>query len=384
MLTGMRYSHVIAGFIAVLVGYAGSAAIIFQASAAAGATPAQASSWMLALGLGCAISSVYLSLRHKIPVLTAWSTPGAALLVVALPGTSLEQAVGAFVFCGVLLWLTGVTGWFEKLSALIPDALANAMLAGVLFKFGIGIFTSIQMSPVFVAIMGLTYVLARRWAARFAIPLVLLVGLTFAVGTGAFQGLANIPLTLAKPVFVMPEANLSVLIGVGLPLYLVTMSSQNMAGVAVLRGAGYRPPISSALSVTGGLTAILAPFGGFAFNLAAITAAICAGEEAGADKAKRYWAPVISGVMYLLLGLFGTTVVGFFLAAPEVFVATLAGLALLPVIAASLSAALEGRATREAALVTFLTTVSGISFFGVAAPVWALLFGGAVWVLSRR
>ena len=142
MLTGMRYSHVIAGFIAVLVGYAGSAAIIFQASAAAGATPAQASSWMLALGLGCAISSVYLSLRHKIPVLTAWSTPGAALLVVALPGTSLEQAVGAFVFCGVLLWLTGVTGWFEKLSALIPDALANAMLAGVLFKFGIGIFTS--------------------------------------------------------------------------------------------------------------------------------------------------------------------------------------------------------------------------------------------------
>lgn len=384
MLTGMRYSHVIAGFIAVLVGYAGSAAIIFQASAAAGASPAQAGSWMLALGLGCGISSIYLSLRHKIPVLTAWSTPGAALLVVALPGTSLEQAVGAFVFCGALLWLTGVTGWFEKLSALIPDALANAMLAGVLFKFGIGIFTSIQMSPAFVAIMGVTYVLARRWAARFAIPFVLIVGLAFAVGTGAFQGLADVPLTLAKPVFVMPEANVSVLIGVGVPLYLVTMSSQNMPGVAVLRGAGYRPPISPALSVTGGLTAILAPFGGFALNLAAITAAICAGEEAGSDQSKRYWAPVVSGVMYLLLGLFGTTVIGFFLAAPEVFVATLAGLALLPVIAASLSAALEGNATREAALVTFLTTVSGISFFGVAAPVWALLFGGAVWALSRR
>lgn len=381
-MSEMRLSHVIAGFVAVLVGYAGSVAIIYQATLAAGATPAQASSWMLALGLGCGISSIYLSLRHRVPMLTAWSTPGAALLVVALPGVPLEQAIGAFVGCGVLLLLTGLTGWFEKLNDWIPDALANAMLAGVLFRFGVEAFGSLQIDMVFAGTMIAVYVLARSFAARFAVPLLLIYGLGFAVVTGAFDLSAWQGAGIAMPVFIMPVFDVSVLISVGLPLYLVTMSSQNMAGVAVLRGAGYRAHVSSALNVTGFLTTVLAPFGGFAFNLAAITAAICANEEAGEDPKTRYWAPVFSGLMYILLGIFGAAVIGLFLAAPKVFVAVLAGLALLPTIAASLSASLATPAHREAALITFLTTVSGISFFGIAAPVWGLLFGALAYGLT--
>ncbi|MGR3815034.1 MAG: benzoate/H(+) symporter BenE family transporter [Cognatishimia activa] len=381
-MSEMRLSHVIAGFVAVLVGYAGSVAIIYQATLAAGATPAQASSWMLALGLGCGISSIYLSLRHRVPMLTAWSTPGAALLVVALPGVPLEQAIGAFVGCGVLLLLTGLTGWFEKLNDWIPDALANAMLAGVLFRFGVEAFGSLQIDMVFAGTMIAAYVLARSFAARFAVPLLLIYGLGFAVMTGAFDLSAWQGAGIAMPVFIMPVFDVSVLISVGIPLYLVTMSSQNMAGVAVLRGAGYRAHVSSALNVTGFLTTVLAPFGGFAFNLAAITAAICANEEAGEDPKTRFWAPVFSGFMYILLGIFGAAVIGLFLAAPKVFVAVLAGLALLPTIAASLSASLATPAHREAALITFLTTVSGISFFGIAAPVWGLLFGAVAYGLT--
>ena len=384
MLAELRFSHVIAGFVAVLVGYASSAAIIFQASEAAGATASQAASWMLALGLGCAASSLYLSLRHRIPVLTAWSTPGAALLVVALPGTPIELAIGAFVFCGVLLWLTGITGWFEALTRIIPDALANAMLAGVLFRFGIGVFTSIQMDPVFVALLGAIYLLCRRFAPLLAIPAVLAVGCFYAVSTGMFVHTDAVTLTLARPEFVMPAFDPAVLIGVGVPLYIVTMSSQNMAGVAVLRGAGYQPPVSSTLATTGLLTTLLAPFGGFALNFAAITAAICAGDEAGEDPRTRYWAPVISSIAYFILALLGAAVIGFFVIAPKVFVAALAGLALLPTISQSLSAALVPADTREAALVTFLATVSGISFWGVAAPVWGLLFGAATLLIVGK
>lgn len=380
----LRLSHVIAGFVAVLVGYAGSVAIIYQATLAAGATPEQASSWMLVLGLACGISSIYLSLRHRLPVLTAWSTPGAALLVVALPGVPLDQAIGAFVVCGLLLLATGLTGWFEALNARIPDALANAMLAGVLFRFGVEAFGALSIDPIYAGAMIALYVQARRFAARFAVPLLLVFGLGFAVATGAFDLGAWGGVAIAKPVFVMPVFDISVLISIAIPLYLVTMSSQNMAGVSVLRGAGYRAPVSSTLNVTGLLTTLLAPFGCFAINFAAITAAICANEEAGEDPKTRYWAPVFGGFLYIVFGIFGAAVIGLFLAAPKVFVAVLAGLALLPTIAASLSAALTANYEREAALVTFLTTVSGISFLGIASPVWGLLFGALVFALAKK
>jgi benzoate membrane transport protein len=256
------------------------------------------------------------------------------------------------------------------------------MLAGVLFRFGVEAFGALQLDPVFAGSMIAIYVLARSFAPRFAVPLLLVYGLCFAFATDSFDLSAWTGAGIASPVFVMPSFDVPVLISIGIPLYLVTMSSQNMAGVAVLRSAGYRAPVSSALNVTGILTTVLAPFGGFAFNLAAITAAICANEEAGKDPKARYWAPVYSGLMYFVLAIFGAAVIGLFLAAPKVFVAVLAGLALLPTIAASLSGALATPAHREAALITFLVTVSGISFAGIASPVWGLVFGAIAYGLS--
>jgi benzoate membrane transport protein len=226
--------------------------------------------------------------------------------------------------------------------------------------------------------MGLTFLAGRKLFPRYCIPAVLAAGVAWCAATGAFGSLEALDLSLAQPEFVMPAFSLPVLIGIGLPLYIVTMSSQNMPGVVALRAAGYQPPVSASLTVTGLASLILAPFGGFAFNLAAITAAICAGPEADENPETRYLAGVMTGVVYILVGLGGATVISLFLIAPKALVATVAGLALLSTIGNSLSAALAGTQSREAALITFMTTVSGISFFGIGAPFWALVLGLAV------
>lgn len=384
-MSGLKLSHLVAGAVAVLLGYTSSAAIIFQAIDTLGASPAVANSWMLALGLGMGLSTLVLALRYRMPILTAWSTPGAALLVVSLAGVSVPEAVGAFVFCAVLLTLTGVTGWFEKISHLIPAAIGSAMLAGILFRFGLGIFASMEDNLPLVIAMCATYLAGRRFFARFAIPVVLLVGVMFCALTGAFDTSQHIAFEIAKPVFVTPEFSLSVLIGVGLPLYIVTMTSQNVPGVVTLKAAGYEPPVSASITVTGLTSLILAPFGGYAFNLAAITAAIVAGPEADEDPVTCYKAAVATGVIYCIVGLLGAAVIGLFLIAPKALVVTVAGLALLNTISASLTAALKDPDQREAGLVTFMTTVSGISFLGIGAPLWALVFGGLTsLVLTRR
>lgn len=375
MLKDLKLSHLAAGFIAVLVGYTSSVAVIFQAIEAAGASQAQAASWLMALGLGMGVTCLVLSLWSRMPVITAWSTPGAALLATSLAGVPLEQATGAFLFCGALLLITGVTGWFATLSRLIPESLANAMLAGILFQFGLSAFRALESDTALAGIMALVFLAGRKFFPRYTIPLVLLAGILWAAGTGTHGSLDQIDLTLAAPVFVTPEFSLPVLIGIGLPLYIVTMSSQNMPGVAALRGAGYRPPVSTSLSVTGIATLLLAPFGGFTFNLAAITAAICAGPEADENPATRYLAGAAAGVFYILAGLGGAAVISLFLIAPPALVAAVAGLALLSTIGNALSASLSQAEGREAALVTFMATVSGISFFGIGAPFWALLMG---------
>ncbi|WP_417239478.1 benzoate/H(+) symporter BenE family transporter [Celeribacter halophilus] len=385
MMSGLKLSHIVSGAIAVLLAYTSSAAIVFQAIDTLGATQAEANSWMLVLGLGMGLSTLVLTLRYKMPILTAWSTPGAALLVISLQGVPMGEAIGAFVFCGLLLTLTGLTGWFEKISRFIPDAIGSAMLAGILFRFGLGIFASMEDNLPLVAVMCVTYLLGRRFFARFAIPSVLLAGIVFCALTGAFATGESFDLSLAQPVFTMPVFSLSALIGIALPLYIVTMSSQNMPGVVTLKAAGYQPPVSSAITVTGLATLLLAPFGGYAFNLAAITAAICAGPEADENPATRWKAAMVTGVIYCIVGLMGAAVISLFLIAPNALVVTVAGLALLNTVAGSLSAALKEVDQREAALVTFMTTVSGINFMSIGAPVWALLFGGLTsLVLTRK
>ncbi|TLP68923.1 benzoate/H(+) symporter BenE family transporter [Parasedimentitalea maritima] len=375
MLKSLKLSHLAAGAIAVLVGYTSSVAIIFQAIEAVGATQAQANSWLIALGLGMGLTSLGLSLWFRMPILTAWSTPGAALLVVGLKDVPIEQAIGAFLFCGALLTLTGLTGWFERLSQLIPDRLANALLAGILFQFGLSAFTALNDDTTLVALMGVSFLIGRLWFPRYNIPVVLLAGCLWAGLSGSFGDLQQLDLSLSLPVPVMPEFSVPVLIGVGLPLYFVTMCSQNMPGVVTLRSAGYKPPVSASLTVTGIASILLAPFGGYAFNLAAITAAICAGPEADDDPKTRYLASATAGVLYCCVGLGGATVISLFLIAPKALVATIAGLALLSTIGNSLSHALSNSQNREAALITFMVTVSGISFFGIGAAFWALVIG---------
>lgn len=384
MLARLQLSHITAGLIAVLVGYTGGMAVVFQAIEAVGATQSQANSWMLAMGLGMGASTLFLSLKYKMPILTAWSTPGAAVLAVSLKGVPFEQAVGAFLFCGALLTITGLTGWFERITRILPDSIASAMLAGVLFQFGIGIFTSLEIDTPMIALMCATYLIAKRILARFTIPLVLVAGIGYAAIAGLYAPLDDFALSFARPQFTMPEFSWPVLIGVGLPLYVVTMTSQNMPGVVVLKSSGYTPPVSASITTTGIVTLLLAPFGGYAFNLAAITAAICTGPDADENPETRYMAAVVTGMTYLIFALLGATVISLFLIAPKTLVISIAGLALLNTIADSLSHALHHKTEREAAIVAFLVTVSGISFFGVGAAVWGLLFGWIILTVQRK
>lgn len=374
-----------AGFVTVLVGFTSSAAIVFQAAEAAGATPAQISSWMWALGIAMGVTCIGLSLRYRAPVVTAWSTPGAALLVTALAGVSLEQATGAFIFCAVLILLAGVTRGFERVMDRIPPGIAAAMLAGVLVRFGIEVFVAMGQRFGLVFTMFAAYLLARRLLPRYAVLLVLALGSAVA----AAQGLLNfdtLRLEMATPVFTMPVFDWQTMIGVGVPLFVVTMTSQNVPGVAVMRAAGYgKVPVSPVVGWTGAVSLVLAPFGCYAINLAAITAAICMGREAHEDPAKRYLASVFAGVFYLLVGVFGATVGALFAAFPRELVLAVAGLALFGTIGGGLATAMKDEAQREPALVTFLVTASGLSLGGIGSAFWGVVAGGlALWVLNWR
>lgn len=367
-------SHISAGFIAVLVGYTSSAAIVFQAASAAGASAAHISSWLLALGLGMGVTCIGLSLYFRAPVLTAWSTPGAALLATALAGLPMSEAIGAFVFASALLTLCGVSGWVETIMKHVPKTLAAAMLAGVLLRFGIEVFVALRAQFGLVALMLTIYFTGRRFNSRYTIPLTLVGGLAWAALGGQIH-FAALTLTLAQPIFTAPTFTLATLIGVGIPLFIVTMASQNVPGIAVLRANGYRTPVSPLIGWTGLTGLLLAPFGGFSFNLAAITAAICMSPEADRDPDRRYLAAVWAGIFYLVTGVLGATVAAVFSALPRELVAAIAGIALLGTIANSLGAALADDRERDAAVITFLVTASGLTLHGIGSAFWGLLFG---------
>ncbi|MEU0490415.1 benzoate/H(+) symporter BenE family transporter [Nocardiopsis changdeensis] len=374
---------VTAGLVAVLVGVTSSAAIVFTAAEAAGADSGQVASWMLALGVGMAVTCVGLSLRYRAPVVTAWSTPGAALLAVGLDGVTLAQAVGAFVFSAALITLSGVTGWFEKVMDRIPVPLAAGLLAGVLLQFGIGLFTSMEGDLAVVAAMFAVYLAARRWAPRYAVPAALVAGGAVAALGGTLD-LSGVVPRLAVPVLVVPEFSWQVLVSVGVPLFVVTMASQNLPGVAVLRNDGYRVPVSPLIGWTGATNLVLAPFGCFGMNLAAITAAICTGPQAHPDRERRFLAGVWAGVFYLVVGVFGATVAALLVALPPALIAAIAGLGLLGTIGGSLSSALSDERSREAALVTFLATASGVTFLGIGSAFWGLVAGTVTWAVTAR
>jgi benzoate membrane transport protein len=378
-----RISHISAGFIAVLVGYTSSVAIIFQAASAAGATSAELNSWMWALGIGMGASCIGLSLRYRSPVLTAWSTPGAALLVTSLSGLSMNQAIGVFLFSSLLITISGITGWFQKIMHYVPRHIAAAMLAGILIRFGMDLFTAMQTQWLMVGLMFIAFLIGRAWLPRYTVPVALAVGMLCAASLGLLH-LETLAWTPATPLLMPPDFSVSALIGVGIPLFIVTMTSQNVPGLAVLRANGYETPASPLIGWTGAAGLILGPFGGFSFNLAAITAAICMSKDADPDPSRRYIASVWAGVFYLFTGIFGATVVGLFAAFPTELVAAIAGLALLGTIGNSLAGALADEHGREAALVTFICTASGMAFLGIGSAFWGLVFGICVHAAGRR
>ena len=373
LIRDLSAPSVVAGFVAVLVGYSSSVAIVFQATQALGATPAQTVSWMWALGLAMGVSCIGLSLHYRLPVLTAWCTPGAALLA-ATQGVSLPQATGAFIVCALLIILVGATGWFERVMDRVPMAVAAALLAGVLTRFGLDAVLSVRSAPGLVLAMAAAYLAGRRWWPRYAVPGVLVAGIAVAALQGRLH-LAAVAWAWATPVFVMPQFTPGSVVGVALPLFIVTMASQNLPGVAAQRAAGYAIPVSPVTTATGLVTLLLAPFGAFAINLAAITAAICMSPEAHPDPAKRYTAPVMAGLFYVFMGLAGGAVVGLLAAFPRELVAAVAGLALLGTIAGGLSLALQDERHRDAAAITFLVTLSGLTMAGIGAAFWGVLAG---------
>ncbi len=385
LLRDFSLSAVVAGFVTVLVGFTSSAVIVIQAAQALGASGAEVGSWIWALGLGMGLTCILLSLRYRAPVVTAWSTPGAAMLITSAAGVPMAEAIGAFVVSAVLLALSGFTGWFERAMNRIPISIAAGMLAGVLLRFGLDVF--VAMNTRFAMAFGMlcAYLLARRLAPRYAVILALLVGAAIAAAQGLLR-FDGVGVALATPVFTAPRFSLSAIVGIALPLFIVTTASQNAAGVAVIRASGYHDlPVSPLIGWSGAATLVLAPFGAFALNLAAITAAIAMGREAHEDPARRYVAAVAAGVFYVVVGLFGATVVAVFAALPKELVLTVAGLALLGTIGNALFAALADERDREPALIAFLVTASGVSLADIGAPFWGLLAGAfAALVLRAR
>ncbi len=377
-----------AGFVAVLVGFTSSVAIVFQAAQAFGATPAQVTSWMWALGLGMGMGlcSLVPSLLLRMPVMVAWSTPGAAVLATAglAGGFSMGEAVGAFMVSAALIALVGLTRWFERVMGRIPMEIAAALLAGVLARFGLQAFVAAQTALPLVLTMLVVYLFSRKFASRYAVVITLAV----AVVVVALQGQmawSTVHLELAMPVFTAPKFSLAATISLAIPLFVVTMASQNLPGVAVIRASGYDLPVSRLIMLTGLATLALAPFGAFALNFSAITAAMCMGPEAHEDRGRRYTAAVSCGALYIAIGLFGAVITGLLTAFPKELVVAIAGLALLGTIGNGLAVALREESYREAALITFLVTLSGVVIAGVGSAFWGVVVGSfALFVQQYR
>lgn len=365
---------VVAGFIAMMTGCTSSLVLMFQAGQAAGLTGAQISSWIWALFVGMAVCSIGLSLRYRTPITVAWSTPGAALLITSLGGVAYPEAIGAFITCAVLVIICGVTGSFDRLVKKLPASLAAALLAGILFKIGSEIFVAAQHRTALVLGMFFTYLLIKRVSPRYAVLAALLVG-TALSGVLGLLDFSSFKLEVAMPVWTTPAFSLAATVSIGIPLFVVAMTSQNMPGVAVLRADGYHVPASPLISATGIASLILAPFGSHGINLAAISAAICTGAHAHEDREKRYTAAVWCGVFYAIAGVYGAALAALFASFPKELVLSIAALALFGSIINGLTVAMNEPREREAALITFMVTASGLTLLSIGSAFWGIVAG---------
>ncbi|QUM86084.1 benzoate/H(+) symporter BenE family transporter [Moritella sp. 28] len=380
-MTSTILNRINMGFIASLIGFTSSIALIYQAASNLGADIVMISSWVFALGLGMGLSSIGLSLYYRTPLLIAWSTPGAALLITSTQGFSINEAIAAFIFSACLIALSGISGLFEKLMNRVPLQIASAMLAGILLSFGIDVFNVMNESPQLVGLMFITYLVSKSLIPRFAMLAVLIVGIMSASMQGFFI-VPDLEWSFGQLIYIEPEWNLAALINIGLPLFLVTMATQNMPGIAILKAHGYHAPVSKLMTVTGMTNMLIAPFGGFGINLAAITAAICMSEEADQDPKKRYWAAVSAGAFYLLMGVCALSLMTLFQAMPSALIYALAGTALFSTIGSSLQQAFVESPYKEAALMTFLVTASDFTLWHIGSELWGITAGLITIVIS--
>lgn len=367
-------SAIAAGLVAVLVSFGGTAVLMVQAGHAAGLDAARIGSWIGSLSLVLGLGGAAYSLRTGLPIVMAWSTPGAALLVTALAGVPFPEAIGAFVLAAALTLACGLFGWIDPILRRIPGEVASAMLAGVLLNFGMGIFTNVGKQPALVLAMCAAYLVCRRWAPRYAVLVVMAVAVAMAAGLGLIQ-VDQLDWHLTEFVWTTPVFSMQAAVSLGVPLFVVAMASQNLPGLAILQAAGYRPPASRLVAATGLLGLLAAPFGAHSVTLGAISAAICTGPEAHAEPSKRYIAAATYGVSYFALSIVAGAVAVFFQALPAALLAALAGLALLGTIMGGMAAAMANPQRREAALITLLATASGFSFWGIGSAFWGLVAG---------
>ncbi|MHA3117476.1 benzoate transporter BenE [Acinetobacter sp. ANC 4635] len=374
---------VFAGFITFLIGISVSAVLVIQGAQTLGATPEQISSWLWALGLSIGVSGLVLSWKYRYPVATAWSTPGIALIIATGSHYSLSTAIGAFIVCGILTAFVGFSGVFQRLLSKIPMSLSCAMLAGILLKFGIQLFASLEESWAFILTLLAIYLVAKRLWPRYCIVLTVVAAMILCPVFMPFQ-FPHLSWSLAKPVWISPEFSASTILGLALPLFIINMSSQFLPGIGMIKSYGYQPHTNSLVGWIGVSQTLLAPFGAFSVCLAAISAAVSLDDQVHPDPKRRYIAGMSCGLFYILMGLFATTLTGLLMAFPKIFIVTLAGIALLGTISHNIAIAFKEPQDREPALLTFLMSASGVQFFGIGSAFWGLLLGIVVAIILNH
>ncbi|SDB84303.1 benzoate/H(+) symporter BenE family transporter [Acinetobacter boissieri] len=368
------FSALVAGFFAVLISYAGPLVIVFQAAKIAHLPTDIVSSWVWAISIGSGILGIVLSYKYKTPIITAWSTPGAALLVTAFTTVNIHEAVAVYMLVAAATLIIGLSGIFDKFINLIPKGICSALLVGILFNFGMNTFKAMQSNFLLVALMLLIYLFSKKIMSRYALAMTLIVGFVYSALSGLTH-FSNLHFSLAQPIFIAPTFNVHSLVSLGIPLLLVSLTGQFMPGMAVLRSSGYSvksSPIITLSAITSGLISI---FGGHGVNLAAITAAICTGSECHHNTDKRYIAGIFSGLFYIVFGLFSSVITLLFISLPYEFMTTLAGLALIGAMLNGLQGLVTDISNKEASLITFITTASGLSLLGLGSAFWGVVFG---------
>lgn len=384
LLQDFSIPAVFAGFITFLIGISVSAVLVIQAAQLLGATAEQITSWFWALGLGIGLSGLILSWKFKYPVATSWSTAGLALILATASGYTLYEAIGAFFVCGVLTAILGFLGIFEKVLAYIPQSLTSAMLAGVLLKFGIALFASMQNDWQFILSLLAIYIISKRLWARYCIVITVIAGILICPFFMEFHT-PVLHWSLAKPVWMTPDFTWSALFGLALPLFVINMASQYLPGIAMIKSYGYQPHVNQLIGWTGTVQALLAPFGCYTVNIAAISAAVSLDDQVHPDPSKRYIAGISCGFFYILMGLFAATLTSLLTSFPHLFIVALAGIALFGTISHNIAIAFYEVKDREAALLTFLFSASSVQFFGIGSAFWGLLFGFVVsFILNFR